>query len=339
MIILGYFGHSNCGDEAFKLAYKYLASASAKLDFCNPNSIQIQSLSQSDHIILGGGNVIDPYFLKNLPIGISLSLIGVGLNSAKGLEELSKFTIQNCLVRNKIELEIFKEKFPQAMYIPDLVFSIASQVNLSTERNEQQVKSKSNKKKLGIVLSDRLIGAIINTEELSLNRGLACISALRGLISIISYLSNYYSLNFISFSSDTRHRDDLFSRLILSTVSPDPSKATFHDVSNDPNLGIETIGSMDLVISFKFHALVFCMLKGTPFVNLSDAVKCTDLLDSMGLSHLSHDLFASPFDRSGLEKAIKSAESTSRESLVEISQELGLLVDVMVRPIISSLVG
>ena len=69
--VIGYFEHSNIGDEQYKLTFeyffkKYLVNLNYTLNFIDCDKISHYTFEDTDIIILGGGDVLNNYFLDKL---------------------------------------------------------------------------------------------------------------------------------------------------------------------------------------------------------------------------------------------------------------------------------
>ena len=88
VVSLGWFNHANCGDEAFKSALPLVFPDN---DWTYVNNIirNLDLINSKDYLIIGGGNIVDPGFLKGLEsVKIPYSFVGVGLVRDSNLELL-----------------------------------------------------------------------------------------------------------------------------------------------------------------------------------------------------------------------------------------------------------
>ena len=171
--IYGYYGYSNCGDEAFKCVFeKYFKEFEYK--FTSPNNPPPENPGKNDLLILGGGNVIDPYFLNSIKNWSDrIFIVGVGISSIAGLDLLLPMNPKTCYVRNKSELDIIKASLPNAEYTPDIVFSLTSSELLNSKIgienpgiSSRVSKRPGFKKDAAIILSDRLT-SFLNVDKYS----------------------------------------------------------------------------------------------------------------------------------------------------------------------------
>ena len=69
--VIGYYDHENLGDESYKLTFDYffknnLVNCNYKLDFIDCDKLHNYTFEETDIIILGGGDVLNNYFLDQL---------------------------------------------------------------------------------------------------------------------------------------------------------------------------------------------------------------------------------------------------------------------------------
>jgi polysaccharide pyruvyl transferase WcaK-like protein len=292
--IHGYYGYSNCGDEAFKCVFsKYLKDFEYK--FTSPNNPPPENPGKNDLLILGGGNVIDPYFLNPIKNWSDrIIVVGVGLSSKDGLELLLSLKPKTCFIRNKSELDIIKAFLPNAQYTPDIVFSLTSSDLLNSKigiekpgTSSRLAKRPGFEKDAAIILSDRLT-SFLNVDKYS--EGIEYLNAINNLIIFLKFLAKFYNLHFLAFSNDFYHPDSALNELIASNLLGFNDRVSFTVSGNHPAKAFEVISSVDVVFSMKFHSLVFALIANKPVINLSDAPKCLSLMNELKLDNLSHSM-------------------------------------------------
>src|ERR1700690_1777427 len=126
--ILGWYNKGNCGDEAFKLAFKKIFPTE-ELRFCTPDET---TWPGADIHILGGGDVIKPYYLdyiKNYRMqhpGVvkDFYIVGAGLGYESELDLLKDLRPKTMFLRNLEDVYLAQAKGFDAEYTPDLVFNL-----------------------------------------------------------------------------------------------------------------------------------------------------------------------------------------------------------------------
>src|SRR5205085_3568346 len=110
---IGYYGEYNCGDDAFMEVFKYLYLGTPhKYKF----SDRYLFGQKTDICVLGGGDVINDYFVKSIPDNVNSIAVGIGIPYDEFIPMLKRF----CAVylRNKKDQNIASNTH----YIPDLTF-------------------------------------------------------------------------------------------------------------------------------------------------------------------------------------------------------------------------
>jgi len=148
--VLGWYHQKNVGDEAFKDVFRAAlrdVDPSATISFHTPFSALKSPLP--DKVILGGGDVIRPFYLEKIPPEVKIFPLGVGLGYESEIELLAKANIPFALFRNLKDVELAHTKHVNARYCPDLTFYIKE-----SEKYHQVFNN--TKKGLGVFLSDEI---------------------------------------------------------------------------------------------------------------------------------------------------------------------------------------
>jgi len=288
----GYYGYQNCGDEAFKVVFnKYLKG----LDyiFTSPKAPPPLEPEINDIILLGGGNVIGEYFLKGLNNWRGkIWVIGVGLSSIEALYVLKELDPKVCYVRNKTELKIVKEHIPHAEFIPELVLSLTedelleSTVGLDAAFSIGQGSVRNDiSKNAVVVLSDRIISYLEQGSDFT--SAIESISGLTRTIEFLTFVSKYYNLHFLAFSDNYYHPDEALNRLVAGFLPGSHDRVKFSSLASQPALAYKLIKDSNLIISMKFHSMVFSLIANRSIINLSDAPKCLSLVSDFEIDKYS----------------------------------------------------
>ena len=116
---LGYFGSWNCGDDVFVQVFQYL-------NRINPYyEAHFQDQGENYPVaILGGGDVINPYFMKELDNVRQRAYVafGIGLPYLDQLSTMERFN--QIVLRNTRDLSLVKYVFPKkdVRVLPDLAW-------------------------------------------------------------------------------------------------------------------------------------------------------------------------------------------------------------------------
>jgi hypothetical protein len=145
--ILGWYNQQNVGDEAFKDVFR---SAAHEVDPALTVSFHTQRLTSPppEKIILGGGDVIRPYYLQKIPPEVRVFPLGVGLGYESEIDLLEKARVPFALFRNLDDVELASTRGITAQYCPDLTYFLNEPDPLPIALPDG--------KTLGVLLSTRL---------------------------------------------------------------------------------------------------------------------------------------------------------------------------------------
>lgn len=296
--IIGWYGRGNCGDEAFKHAFDVLL----------PNHEKIFSTAAvpADLHILGGGDVIKPYYLDGISPETPLYIVGAGLGYEGDLDCLNGRNIKKALFRNPADVEMAKARGIDAAYIPDIVFSLSRPERLLPNKTE---------KKLAVVI---LNGAINPTaaRKHKANETAYAEYFKWEMAESLSYLSEWYDFMFLPFSDDIYNRDDVIHCEVAARMAK-PGRTQIMHFPHSPKVTLQTIADADLVIGMKFHSLIFSTIANVPFVNVGLSRKTGLFCKNNKLDNLSIEPFTFTKDR--FEVAVKHAESLPEKALEDVA--------------------
>jgi len=140
--IIGYYDHANLGDEEYKISFKKLFDeyltpyTTYTIDFIDCDKLQTCQFSDSDIIILGGGDVLTDYFLDKIISKFSstknkILAVSVGLPFTSTLLNTHKLNIIDYIfIRTLQDLSLFQQYFypHRIMYIPDISYLLAPNI-------------------------------------------------------------------------------------------------------------------------------------------------------------------------------------------------------------------
>jgi hypothetical protein len=141
ILLYGYYGYNNLGDDLFEYIYKkYFESKNLNYIIMNPSNLNInyENVSKVNIIFLGGGEIINDYFI--IPIFkyikyhnlyfVSIYGASIGYNNNLSSEYI-KF-IDKCIFRNKLDIIDNNNYY----YDNDIVFSLKNYINLDDYKTE-----------------------------------------------------------------------------------------------------------------------------------------------------------------------------------------------------------
>ena len=294
---IGWYGRRNCGDDALQLAIQTLFSDYDLTFQC--------SSPTTENLVLGGGDVVCDLYLKLLG-DKKFNVLGAGLGYP-GQVEFLKGKAREVFLRNQADVDLARQAGLDAYYTPDLAFAL--DVPICDPILPQ------GKKKLGIMVADTMNASVDGKHQKLLNY----VEFLKWEVAeCLRYLSEWYDLIFIPMSDFQYARDirmiyDIESRLpgITAKIFPAPL---------DPLSTIKLISELDLLVTMRFHGIIFATLAGTPFVNLGVSRKTQLFCQENGLSDLSILPYALEYER--FTEVVKCAETQGvRERLIKITAQ------------------
>lgn len=305
--VVGFYGQANCGDDAFKDAFRALYPGT---DFQFEIPHGVMTVEPGARVILGGGDVIKPYYLDRIPEDQAFSVIGCGLGYTSEIDLLAGRKVEFAMLRNRADAELARESGINAVYAPDICFGIPPQAPPALPESIRP-------KRLGVILSSHAEPGLDQPDM----REAAYFEYFKWeLARLLDELSQYYEIHWISFSADINHFDETAH---YSTRKKMTRRAGQHFWPYQPDRPLDQmaiLAGMDAVLTMKFHGAIFAMLHGVPFVSIGQTRKLTQLCDEAGLSDLCVKPFQFTYDTALA--ALKNAEREgTRERLLGIASE------------------
>lgn len=303
---VGWYGQRNIGDEAFRLAHDALFPDCEK-------SYSIDSLDDPDSIvILGGGDVVLPYYLDQIPESRDFFLLGCGLGYQQEIEELKGKNVRHAVFRNVADVELARDAGLRADFAPDITFAIDPSGYRGLSKLSDRVGAK---KRLCILLTDQISPSPWHSE----NSLLSYFDYFKWeLASSIDYLSKFYDVYWLPFSDHENDRDLRILYDVLGRMKKRENSLVLPYPEN-PGEALSLMSEMDLVVSMKFHGAMFSTNLGVPFVNIGISRKTQIFCEANGYSSLSVKPFC--FTRDSFLNAVKAAEDEGvSQKLSEDSQ-------------------
>lgn len=134
--VIGYFDHFNLGDEQYKESFSYIFETyfpnydSLEIKFIDCDYLNSETFHDDDIIILGGGDVLNEYFLNKIIMKFDgkpnkMIAVSVGLPYSNILINTFKLSIFDYIfIRTKQDMDLFSEYFrkDRLFYIPDISY-------------------------------------------------------------------------------------------------------------------------------------------------------------------------------------------------------------------------
>jgi polysaccharide pyruvyl transferase WcaK-like protein len=264
--IVGWHNKKNVGDEAFKLGFETIFQKH-KLNYCTPPEIA----DRGDAVVLGGGAVVSPFYLESIPKDErQLYAIGISLEYESEADLLKSRKFKAVFIRDDSDSHVLKRKLHcPVISMPDMAFFHRCYNNIVNEP-----------KKIAILLTDYINPAIDRPYE---KFGHIAFDFHKKMAQTCDELIHKgWKITFVpcstgGYGDDRRAAMDVMSFMknydqvtnILDTLTPEET--------------IEIISQQELTISMRFHAHIFSIIAGTPFVSIGNTRKVNLLLQNNDL--------------------------------------------------------
>jgi polysaccharide pyruvyl transferase WcaK-like protein len=298
--MVGWYGRRNIGDEAFKLAHEALLS---------PHEItyHVDKIDKdADCVILGAGDVIQPFYLDVIPREREFYVLGAGLGYRPEAALLKERRVRQAIVRNAADVELLRAQEVNAAYAPDLTFILDHAAMPRVELES----AGDGRKKLCVLLSDHISPSHWHADP----RRLSYFEYFKWeLAQAISFLSEFYEIYWLPLSDDLDAFDTKLHMDVLHRVA---RRGAHHllPYPGTPEVAIGTLREMDLVVSMKYHGIIFATLLGVPFVNIGVSRKTQQFCIESKLAEYSVLPFS--FEKERFLEYVKNAEKGGTASLL-----------------------
>lgn len=315
--VLGYYGYNNAGDEAFRLVFDR-TFAGRRVTYHAPTG---QLSVNSGPVVLGGGAVVNPFFLNALsdPPGLRVHLVGCSLPyGPKDCERLLPFgpRLGRLLLRSHADVRAAQEMGLPAEFVPDIVFSL-DPADFRDEKVDPLEAMTAlpprrwgrHERTLTLCLSDDYHipwsaehqAKFEAREDFKTQIARACDS-----------LAEKFNILFLPFSVWHNARDYLFAHDVARRMRNRDQALVVERVLSPGQL-LRLIGTINgPVVSMKYHGLVFGMAAGRFCVNIGGTRKVIDLMNDTGLAGLSL-----PPARLTADKLVAAIEKHREERLLD----------------------
>ncbi len=302
ILIVGYYNSGNAGDDAYIQAIPYIIGTNNIYKFVNINLLKITSLQYSeglqyDIVMLGGGDVINNYFLDifiewwtnvtSISIKPPLYAFSIGVPYPSQIDEGRLDIFDMIFVRHDDYVSQLENRFQNnnIFLMPDAVFSLYQlflQQNLLTP--QPQITRTQNI--LGVYLSQ----SIYNSHDIaSYDKVVQSLSN-----AILQIARTGYSVILFSMNTDSTNLSD--NDIILNTTIETFLKKNRifpQKINVTGYLPIDTINkikSCSLNICMKYHSIIFSILFNIPFMTIFSTKKVQSLIKSLELQDYGYQL-------------------------------------------------
>jgi len=280
VLILGYYGKGNLGDDLFQFAITDMVRTkypTVSLVFANPEDIS-SIPGNPDIIFIGGGDLINDYFmnsLRNLLRDTRTPVYGIGIGfpypNLITPEYLDIFDI--IVTRTKSLYPKLQEAMPgRSYYGPDLVRFLPNNTN------------KKNANRVGIFFANSICppDSPLVQKLVSIVKGIAdktnsCLGK--------KYVVTLYAMNT---SGSPQEDDNVLNRAVYKYIDYDNVQLIENPIA--PDQLISLFSTFHATVCTRYHAHILSLMSGTPFVSLFSTQKVKDLLQTEGLLEYGHEM-------------------------------------------------
>jgi len=297
IFVYGWYGHENIGDESYKLSFKETWS---QHEFIFSDNVKEEDINKFDLCIIGGGDVIRENSLKHISRfkcpKISISVTITALSLVPEISILDYIYVRDIISYNNL----LNYGYKNVMLIPDLSIILKGNkengLNLINKIFEKN-KSEKYKKVYIININSHLIGKSDTSKQTNM-----FYKMLYDIVEVIDRTNA--SFLFLPFGTSLPWDDRVSNALVNSFTKFHKKNCVIYDkLSLQDNLDI--ISASDLIITSRFHGLIFGLGNNIPTVTISFHDKMKGFCDTINKKYIDYWNFSS-FD---FEKYINNVET------------------------------
>ena len=300
--IVGYYGHSNIGDEQYKKSFTQLFTEYMPndvlytLEFIDCDLINIYKFQEDDIIILGGGDVLNNYFLDKIidkfaNTNNKIYAISVGLPYIQTLISSNKLNIiDHVFIRTSVDIELFKRFFDEdkISYIPDVSYILSNNIDDKSVVDNYYLSRINTFKKSNKIVCVSLSRHIYHSEYIEEYNNI-----ISNFAKFLEYLANLnYHIVFLPFNTSKYNKDEndiLIHKDLLDYMLRNTNITLSNITCIDTMLGVDEIFNIlslvDLYLPMRFHACLFAIYNKIPFIPIYTTRKIDNLLKEIQWDH------------------------------------------------------
>jgi len=262
--ILGYYNHGNFGDEQYKETLSKLIG-NDEVSFFDIDTISSDKLSHFSKIIVGGGDILNPYFLDKLENVLQTRVIGLCVGcpypNKTTYKQIDKL-FSTLFIRSKENCQLLQQNLTSTIchYLPD-----SSILSLSNPK-----KSINLVRKIGVCLSRTIYHPLYYSEYSSIIKSYA--SFFNKLLS-----EHPTILYFIPFNTGKNQNENdciIAADIIREIESIHIDSQIISLSSTDINL----FSQLDFTICMRYHSVLYSIYYKIPFLPVFTTRKIKNLL-------------------------------------------------------------
>ncbi len=287
--VLGYYGHSNLGDDLFQhVLSSWFDSYDIQIDYSFVDPNRLKSLPPADVVLVAAGDLATDYFMlkiKELTKDFKGPIYGFGIGfpyqKLINPEYLAPFDL--IVTRSFSSLEKLKEVLPKRVrYSEDLVFDLAHPLN----RHEIKLVSRR-RKEIGVFLASTVVKHPISPQDPIL---LSYIEVIRHVLEKYkNFRVNLYAMN----TGKNEENDNLLNEQIYYVLQHHDNLSLHRDPI-EPSQAISLFSSLTATICTRYHATILSIATGTPLLAIYSTAKIHDLIHQRDLSKFAVQMETNP---------------------------------------------
>lgn len=272
VLVLGWYGHGNLGDESFRASFKGLWP---QCDFDFMDHVP-EDLSTYKACMVGGGSFLDQTMHGIDRINIPTAFVGVGVGGhvSEGFNRLL-CTSKAIILRDDFSAHKLPGVLDQSKIkvVSDLFYS----------RNPDSVpKWRGTSKTVSVFLSEHLAPKSNTSPDW---KDVGWHKFVKDMSLILDDLCHRgFEINFIPFSITKHHDDRLAAAAVVSRMVYGHRCNWYFNEFSEAEV-LEIIASSRLVISTRLHGMIFASSVGCPFIAVCGHDKAHAIAKSNGWNH------------------------------------------------------
>ena len=305
--VIGYFGHGNLGDEQYRITFNFIFNTflpkndlnNYNIHYIDCDTIKLHDFNETDIIILGGGDILNDYFLDKVILKFrnkpnKIIAVSVGIPYIDIIINTNKLNIIDYIfVRTKQDLDLFKEYFHvhRIFYLPDISYYLLNLPKLTLNNPTIDTKTISLLKKLDSIKKHKKIVAItlsqhIHSDNLDMNTHYTTL--IQSINQFVRYLLTFdYHVVFLPFNTNqsefgTHENDILIHNDIIESIKSNNlnnlDQITNIDFTIEPNIILQLYDYFYITVPMRFHATLFSIYKCVPMLPIFTTRKIKNLL-------------------------------------------------------------
>lgn len=295
--VVGYYNHCNAGDEQYKRSFRKLfrehLSIPSEIIILDCDVVCDTNFNEDDLIVLGGGDVLNDYFLDKLIEKFTgkcnkIIAVSVGTPFLSIVKTTNKLDIIDYFfIRSFQDYELFCEYFSKerVCYLPDL--SLVLPRSSANSGSMQVCKRLLNIKAEGKqIITFAFTSDILNDQFVVEAR-----NVIEGLVKFTSKLVEMdYHIVFIPFNCNPNNQnenDNCIHNDIVCAFSETIKRESFTVIDTQLHETdiFNILAKCDYVIPMRFHACLFALYNRIPFLPIFTSRKVQNLLLDVNWNH------------------------------------------------------